>query len=106
MKSIMLRWSPRSHSNGSVVPVYLAENSREVNMGMSTFGDRYPDRGMLFPLRGNYSTFTMDGVKFPLEVYMMDVSGNILDHFIVHPGTKDRQITANTYWMLEFPLHA
>ena len=93
--------------NGRRYPVLVTESVEENMKGMSIFTPQFlrtgrvPNRMMLFEFQGLYRRFTMEGVSFPLRVYMLDKNMRVIDHFIAYPNMNDRPISPNTWWMLE-----
>jgi uncharacterized membrane protein (UPF0127 family) len=100
----------RSYISDEGLLVYLPETSEEIATGMGVFGPIYrrhgrvPKVGMLFPLQGKFSRFTMTGVDFPLNVIYYDINWNILDYFVAQPTDRDSYIPPNVWWMYETTL--
>lgn len=89
----------------------IPETSREIGVGMGIFNNEYMRTGnlpqwmMLFPLKGKYSNFTMEGVSFPLEVTFYTSNWRVIDKFTATAGMRDRPIPPDTWWMYEVPIH-
>lgn len=89
------------------VKVFMPETREEIGVGMGLFSDIYtrqgslPKIGMLFPLQGRYTNFTMEGVPFPIRVIYYDREWNVVDSFIASPGMRDSSISSRVWWMYE-----
>jgi uncharacterized membrane protein (UPF0127 family) len=88
---------------GHIYPTLIASEQHDINVGMGAF-DIPPPYAMIFMLRGNYSTFTMNGVNFPLHVAFYDRNFRLLESFTAIPGMRNRANPQGAYYMVEVPL--
>lgn len=92
-------------------PCLLLDTPNEVNLGMGMFARQYllngslPSYSLLFKLAGQYNTFTMDGVPFPIYVILYDQNWNVLSIFTAQPNTPNFPLPPSTYWMYETAIH-
>lgn len=75
----------------------------EISRGMSIYASS-PPHGMLFILNGQYHTFTMNGVSFPLSVLFLDADWNIVESFTAQPGMRTKRIPRSVMYMIEIPV--
>ena len=85
-----------------VIDTFIVSDKESIGKGMSVY-DTPPTHGLLFLLHKKYSTFTMDGVKFPLHVYLYDHMGKLMSYFIAHPGDPNMYILSDVTYTLEVP---
>ena len=85
--------------------IEIVYTDEDIQTGMRKY--RYPpSNGMLFILRGMYTSVTMKGMRFPLRVAFLNKDGNYVSEWItLYPESKDISIPSSAYYMLEFPLH-
>ena len=83
----------------------IARTQQEINVGMTKY--EYPSIGMLFILEGQYAWLTMDGMKFPLEVFFYDRDWNMLEYIYAYPDDPPRRMPRDAYYMIElaFAIH-
>lgn len=105
----------RANIEGKQYDVIVAKTQADINKGMSIYQSK-PVYGMLFMLMGNYSMFTMNGVKFPIMVYLYDKDWKLITKYEAKPGEParrfpktSREINNETiyeypYYMIEIPI--
>lgn len=85
------------------VDVKILTSNRDISLGMSIY-DKPPKHGLLFIFDGNSRIFTMNGVKFPIVVYLLDHNLKIRENFTAYPGDPNRHINSGIKYMVEIPL--
>lgn len=89
--------------NNKPYTLMILSSVNDINKGMSIY-DTPPSTGMLFELRGLYTMFTMNGVKFPIHVYLYDNNRQLIYDFVATPDDKDTSILSGIWYMIEIPL--
>ena len=90
--------------NGKKYDVLIASNRNDIAHGMSIYNSP-PNHGMLFELRGMYTTFTMKNVKFPLYVLLYNNNKKLISDFIAYPDDPDEAKLYGIWYMIEIPLN-
>lgn len=91
------------HINGMEYSVVDASSMDAILKGMSIYPTP-PNHGMLFHLRGRFTMFTMNGVKYPLRVYLYNSNKHLVNTFTAYPGDPDRNVLVGVWYMLEIPI--
>lgn len=90
--------------NSKPYDILIASNVNDIAKGMSIYNNP-PNNGMLFELRGLYTTFTMKNVKFPLYVLLYNNNKKLISDFIAYPGDPDQNKLYGIWYMIEIPLN-
>lgn len=89
--------------NNKPYDILVASNAYDIAKGMSIYNDP-PSNGILFELRGLYTTFTMKNVKFPLYVLLYNNNKRLMSDFTAYPGDPDQNLLYGIWYMIEIPL--
>lgn len=94
----------------------VVKTQKDISKGMSIYQNKEQiglNKGMLFILAGNYSTFTMKDVKFPLHVFIYNKNWKLISSWISYPSDSQMSFPKSSidgkyecpFYMIEIPLN-
>lgn len=86
-----------------MAPVEIVSDRSSIGIGMTKYATP-PKHSMFFILKGMYSSVTMQGMRFPLDIILMTRDLKIIRQWRGYPSDPERLIPEHTWYMLEIPV--